>query len=109
MRQQEFLILGGADNQWTLLAKTLEGSTYLGCFNDAAFNWYYGNPLQSVTNFNLQEGDDTVVISLDYGYWEGTVKITVDLDDYIEDSNGNKYFKIIEMGFVGTRPPSRKP
>lgn len=109
MRQQEFLILAGADQQWTFLAKTINGSSYLGCFNDAKGNVYPGNGLQTATAFKLPEGSELEIVSLDYGYWEGTVKITVDLNDFIEDEQGNKYYKIVEMGFVGTRPPVRRP
>ena len=109
MRQQEFLILAGVDQQWTFLAKTINGSSYLGCFNDAEGNWYYGNSLQAATQFQLAEGSELEIASLDFGYWDDIMKINVDINDSIEDAQGQKYFRVIEMGFVGTRPPVRRP
>ncbi len=109
MRKQEFTILAGIDNQWTFIAKAMDGKAYLGCFNDAQGSYYYGNPLQSATQFRLPEGSELQIASLDYGYWDAEMKINVDLNDFIEDADGNKYFAIIEMGFVGTRPPVRRP
>lgn len=109
MRQQEFLILAGVEQQWTFLAKTLDGSSYLGCFNDANGQYYYGNSLQSADQFKTPEGGETQIASLDFGYWESSVKIIVNLDEFIEDAQGNKYFQIIEMSHTGAKHPTRRP